>query len=90
MVISLNIDDGLRQRFEKLAATLEQSTDDVMGEALRQFIEREEAALSFHQEALESLREHEETGEHLTGEETRAWLERWETDGPVSPPPCHK
>ncbi len=40
-----------------------------MREAIRQYLDREQARESFKQEALASWAEHQETGLHLTGRE---------------------
>lgn len=42
--------------------------------------EREEARESFKQEALASWAAYQETGRHLTAQETRTWLNSWGTD----------
>lgn len=61
----------------------------MMREAIRQFVEREEARESFKQEALQSWRDYRETGLHLTSEETAAWLESWGTEDEAEAPECH-
>jgi predicted transcriptional regulator len=51
-----------------------------MREAIQQYVEREEARLSFLQEALASWEEYQATGEHLTGDEVQQWLRTWGTE----------
>ncbi|MGP4132181.1 hypothetical protein OJE16_21580 [Pantoea tagorei] len=58
--------------------------------AIAQYIEREEARESFKQEALDSWREYQETGLHLTGEEVKSWLRNWGTEAETDIPECHK
>jgi predicted transcriptional regulator len=60
-----------------------------MREAIAQYVEREEARESFKQEALASWAAYQETGRHLTGQETRTWLNTWGTDAEAELPKCH-
>jgi predicted transcriptional regulator len=60
-----------------------------MREAIKQYVEREEARESFKAEAEASWAECQSTGLRLTGEETRAWLRSWGTDAETEAPPCH-
>ncbi len=61
-----------------------------MFEAIRQCIDREGARASFRQEALASWSAYRATGQHLTGQEARAWLNTWGTDADKSVPGCHE
>lgn len=61
-----------------------------MREAIDQYVAREEARESFKQEALESWAEFQQTGLHVSAEETRAWLATWGTDDEGPPPECHE
>jgi len=61
-----------------------------MREAIREYVEREEARESFRQEALASWTSYQETGRHLTGQEVREWLKSWGTDAEAELPECHE
>jgi predicted transcriptional regulator len=61
-----------------------------MCEAIRQYVEREEARESFKQEAMASWTAYQETGRHLTGQEARSWLQTWGTDAETGLPECHE
>jgi len=89
MATSVKIDDGLKDRLQALASTRRRSAHWLMREAIAQYVEREEARESFLQEAMSSWRDYQETGLHLTWEETRAWLETWGGDVESDPPACH-
>lgn len=86
---TLNLDDGLQSRILSLAGHYQRSTPEILQDAIRQYVEREEAKLSFREEADASWRDYQETGLHLTGEETLAWLETWGTDREGPAPECH-
>jgi len=90
MATSLKIDDRLKDRVQHLAGQRRRSSHWIMLEAIRQYVDREEARESLKQEALASWAAYQETGRHLTGEEVRAWLNTWGTDDENTPPECHK
>ncbi|WP_157014634.1 CopG family ribbon-helix-helix protein [Mesorhizobium xinjiangense] len=89
MATSLKIDDTLKGRVRQLASQRRRSPHWIMLEAIKQYIEREEASESFKQEALASWTAYKETGRHLSGEEVRAWLNSWGTDDEKPAPGCH-
>ncbi|WP_019564015.1 MULTISPECIES: CopG family ribbon-helix-helix protein [unclassified Thioalkalivibrio] len=90
MATSLKIDDTLKGRVQHLAGQRRRTPHWIMLEAIRQYVEREEARESFRQEALASWSAYRETGQHLTGQEARAWLNTWGTDDEKAVPECHE
>jgi predicted transcriptional regulator len=88
--ISVKLDPEEQQRLKALAETRQRKPHFLMKEALRQYLDREEQRESFHREAMESWREYQETGQHLTGAETAAWLDTWGTDTETGAPACHE
>ncbi len=89
MAISVKLDDALKGRVQHLAKLQQRSPHWVMREAIKQYVEREEARESFKQEALASWTAYQATGRHLTGAEVRAWLNNWGTEA-EGPPECHE
>jgi predicted transcriptional regulator len=90
MATSIKIDDALKSRIQNLAGIRQRSAHWLMREAISQYIEREEARESFKQEALASWTAYQETGQHLTGEEVRSWLNTWGTEAETQLPKCHE
>ena len=90
MATSIKLDDELKNRIQHLANTWQRSPHWIMREAIREYVEREEARERFKQEALASWVAYQETGLHLTGQEVRAWLNTWGTDKETEVPPCHE
>lgn len=89
MATSLKLDDAMKARVRDLAAARDRSAHWLMREAVREYVEREEARESFKAEALASWAALQTDGRHLTGDEAADWLARWgETAGPAAPP-CH-
>jgi len=90
MAASVKIDDDLKHRIQQLADLQQRSAHWIMREAIREYVEREEARERFKQEALAAWVAYQETGQHLTGGEVRAWLQTWGTDQESEIPPCHE
>ncbi len=90
MATSVKLDPQLKNRLDRLADMRRRSPHWMMREAIRQYVEREEARESFRQEALDSWREYRETGQHLTLDETAAWLNTWGTEDETEAPPNHE
>lgn len=90
MATSVKLDDDLKSRIQHLADLQNRSSHWIMREAIRDYVEREEAQESFKQEALASWTAYQETGNHLTSQEVRSWLKAWGTDKETEIPPCHK
>ncbi|MCU7920180.1 MAG: CopG family ribbon-helix-helix protein [Candidatus Thiodiazotropha sp. (ex Epidulcina cf. delphinae)] len=89
MATSVKIDDELKGRVQQLANLRRRSAHWIMREAIQQYVEREEAREHFKQEAMASWEAYQETGRHLNGEELRAWLKSWGTEGEAELPECH-
>lgn len=87
---TLKIDDSLKERVKKLADARDRTPHYLMIAAITRYIEHEEARESFKQEAIDSWRDYQETGLHLTGEEVKSWLRGWGTDEEKDIPECHK
>ena len=90
MATSVKLDPELKSRLDHLAQVRRRSAHWIMREAIRQYVEREEARESFKEEALQAWREYRETGLHLSVEETTAWLDRWGTEDETEVPDWHK
>jgi predicted transcriptional regulator len=90
MATSVKLDDVLKKRIQHLADVRHRSAHWIMREAIRDYVEREEARESFKQESLASWTAYQETGQHLTGQEARDWLNTWGTDKETEVPECHE
>ena len=88
MATSLKIDDTLKGRVQHLAAIRDRSAHWIMCEAIRAYVDREEARESFKAEALASWAEYQETGLHLPHAEADGWMAQLEAGQDVEPPAC--
>lgn len=87
--VSLKLEQTDHDRLKSLAEARHRKPHFLMKEAIRQYLDREEARESFKQEALSSWQAYQETGQHLTGQETVQWLDTWGTEQEKAIPPCH-
>ena len=90
MATSVKLDDELKNRIQQLANVRHRSAHWIMREAIRDYVEREETRESFKLEAIASWKTYQETGQHLTGQEVRDWLNNWGTDKETEIPECHE
>ncbi len=90
MATSVKLDDDLKTRIQTLAKSRKRTAHWIMREAIREYVEREEARESFKQEALASWKAYQETGQHLTASELNDWLSQWGTEDESEIPPCHE
>ncbi len=73
-----------------LATIRDRSAHELMRQAIRQYVDREEAREGLKQEAHAAWTAYQETGKHLTGQEARAWLSTWGTENEAQAPECHR
>ncbi len=90
MATSVKLDDDLKRRIQNLAESRQRSPHWIMREAIRDYVEREEARESFKREALASWEAYQETGRHLSGQELHDWLRTWGTNRETEIPECHE
>jgi predicted transcriptional regulator len=86
---SLKLDAEVKARMQQLAATRRRSLNWLMGEAIREYVEREEKREQRRQDALAAWAEYQETGRHVSAEEADRWLARLEAGDTAPPPECH-
>ncbi|MBF0266600.1 MAG: CopG family ribbon-helix-helix protein [Gammaproteobacteria bacterium] len=89
MATSIKLDNELKTRVQFLADSRQRSAHWIMKEAIRSYVEREEAKENFKQEALSSWKAYQENGQHLTANEVNEWLDTWGTDKESENPKCH-
>ena len=90
MATTVKLDNELKSRIQHLADLRHRSAHWIMCQAIRDYVDREEAMEDFKQEALASWTAYQETGRHLTGQEVRDWLNSWGTEKETKIPKCHE
>lgn len=86
---SIKLDPNMKDRVQRVADTMRRTPHWVMKEAVEKYITDAERREAWERESLEALKEFDETGLHVTGEEVMAWLETWGTDDEKPAPECH-
>lgn len=87
---SIRLEDTVKARLQRLAESRERSPHWLMNRAIEEYVEREEAVERLRDEGRASWQAFRESGEHLTGAETRRWLKSWGTEAETPAPECHK
>lgn len=83
---SIKIDANIKERLHRLAAQKRRSANWLMGEAITQFVTREEEHEAFNRITVERWKEYETTGKYVSAERADAWLDRLEAGEDVPPP----
>lgn len=90
MAVSVKLDDEMRARVQALAESKQRSAHWIMREAIRGYVEREEARRNLIADAEEAWRDYKETGLHLNWDEVGEWMSTWGSDDDAQEPPeCH-
>lgn len=90
MATSIKLNDTLKERIQHLADIRQRTSHWIILEAIKNYVDREEAQESFKQEAMASWTAYQETGQHLTNQEVRTWLKSWGQNSQTEPPKCHE
>lgn len=91
--VSVKIEPELRERVKRLAAKRQRTPQSLMRDAIREYVEREEAheaREAFWRDADEAWRESRETGLHADSAEVLAWLATWGEETKLPPPACRQ
>ena len=86
---SIKLDPNMKDRVQRVADSMRRTPHWVMKEAVEKYITDAERREAWERESLEALKELDETGLHVTGEEVMVWLESWGTDDEKPAPECH-
>jgi predicted transcriptional regulator len=86
---SIKLDPDMKDRVQRVAESMRRTPHWVMKEAVEKYITDAERREAWERDSLEALREMDETGLHVTGEEVMVWLESWGTDDEKPAPECH-
>ena len=87
---SVKLNDEITGRLKRVAEHKRRTPHWVMVEAINRYIEQEEKRTALYSDALESWKDYQETGEHVTWGEAKEWLKTWGTDDEQEPPKCHQ
>lgn len=77
---AVKLDDATYSRLKALGESRQRAPHWLMKEAIKQFLDREEAAESRKKDTLERIARFEKTGESIPFEAVDAWLATWGTE----------
>jgi predicted transcriptional regulator len=90
MPFSIRLRKDQKSRLSAIAKAQDRTAHSIASKALGDFIEREEARLSFKSETDAAWQHYQETGLHATQDELFGWMDSMFTDNPLPVPVCHK
>ncbi|MGS2724887.1 CopG family ribbon-helix-helix protein [Porticoccus sp. GXU_MW_L64] len=76
-MLGVRLDENLEQRLTALAEKTHRSKSHHAKEALRRYIQQEEAKEQARQETLERWEAYQETGEVVSNDAMTQWLDSW-------------
>jgi predicted transcriptional regulator len=77
---AIKLDDAIYDRLKALGETRQRSPHWLMKEAIRQFLDREEAAEEIRADTLQRLAQLDGNGKTISHDAVDAWLSSWGTD----------
>jgi predicted transcriptional regulator len=83
---SLKLDSDVKERLNKIAGDKRRSANWLMGEAIREFVNREEALAEFDRQTIAAIEEYDRTGKAVSEEAADAWFARLAAGEDVPPP----
>ena len=86
----MKVDPEMRERMKRLAERRQRTPDWLTRDAVRQYVEREEARDAFLQQARDAWQEHRQTGLQASAEEVLEWLATWGGESETAAPVCHE
>jgi predicted transcriptional regulator len=87
---TIQMDAAIQDRVDRLADSRQRTTQWMILEAIREYVDREEKREAFQQDAKKAWQEYQETGLHVTGDEVIDWLETWGEENEKAAPVCHR
>jgi predicted transcriptional regulator len=86
VMLGVRLDKQLEERLNALAEKTNRSKSYLAKEALKRYIEQEEAKAYEAQEALARWKHYQETGELVSNDSMMDWLDSWGTEQEKSCP----
>lgn len=88
--VTVKLDASDRARITALAARKKRTSHYLLKEAIREYIDREEARQNFINVAERSYEQYKETGAHISLDEFKGWVDEVEKNPNTPMPVCHR
>ncbi|MCC6559774.1 MAG: ribbon-helix-helix protein, CopG family [Xanthomonadales bacterium] len=85
--VAIALDANVGSRIRKLAELRQRSTDWLIAEAVREYVDREEKRTAFHQDGVNAWNAYQLTGQHVPSAVADAWLAELEDGKTPDLPP---
>jgi predicted transcriptional regulator len=91
VTMGVKLDEEIRDRLKSLGASKQRSPHWLMREAIREYLEKEEAIEARNREADQAWTDYQQSGRFVGHDAMAAWLDTWGTgrEGPA-PEPEHR
>lgn len=87
--LSVKLEAHEKEQLAEIAREKSRSVHFLLCEAVREYMEREQARLAFNREAHDAWEHYQQTGLHVTEDEMDAWMDNLYTDKETPLPVCH-
>ena len=90
VTVTVKIEPEMRERMKRLSERRQRTQHWLVRDAIRQYVEREEARDAFVQQARDAWQEYRQTGLHASAEEVLDWLATWGGESETAAPILHE
>jgi predicted transcriptional regulator len=87
--LSVKLEAHEKEQLAEIAREKSRSVHFLLCEAVREYMEREQARLAFNRESHDPWDHYQQTGLHVTEDEMDAWMDNLYTDKETPLPVCH-
>ena len=87
--VTVEIDPQIRERLQRLAGRRRRTQHWLMRDAIRAYVEREEARDAFLRQVRDAWQEYRETGLRSSAGEVLAWFDTWGGESEMAAPAFH-
>ena len=88
--LSIKLGAEQKDSLAKIAKKKERSVHFLLCQAVKEFIDKENAIVDFYETAKNAGEHYRKTGLHTTHEEMTAWANSLGSNNELTPPICHK
>lgn len=88
--LSIKLGSEQKDLLAQIAKEKERSIHFVLCQAVKEYIDREQARMDFYETAKEASEHYKKTGLHTTHKEMMEWANSLGSNNELTPPTCHK
>jgi predicted transcriptional regulator len=88
--LSIKLETEQKDLLAQIAKKEDRSVHFLLCQAVKEFLDREQAKADFYETAKNAGEHYRKTGLHTTHEELKAWANSLGSNHELAPPTCHK